>query len=1120
MPAPTLRRVVVAFVIGAVLLGLFPGRPVLADVPGRNLPRGPVPLTGTQPMELTNLTMTEGGAPVPYNCIDFPSLCAGCHGAFLPHEFGTYAAWSGENMASGDRDPVFWADQQIADAALPGVGDLCARCHGPALWLNGRTNPSFGGISDGRKMVVDPLISADAEGVSCEFCHRTIGQVVQGQYAGDPAYKMLAGLGNWPHTGSPYPQGPLTGNPAGDGTYQLADGMNYGARFVGQTQLSWSDVKVTGTYTGQTYGVYPPPFPHAGEIVVQPDGEIPVMFEVPVGPPPGPVIPDFQSQSTSPEHATWPNTLLTRSDFCGTCHDFTFPLSGMPEQRTYTEWRYSAYGDSHLAEEAGAALADCQDCHMSQALYPYSDVDPATYLADPTQAGYFPYAKDRASAGGAFIHRRTGANRDLPLMMKQLYPEIDIVWTGGATGKATTAVMGMLSSRDLPWDRAHNATEVTLTDAATVRIVSGPTYRPDLGRWECKVRVTNLSGHRLPSGFPDGRRLWIEFQVVNAGSGTPVYRSGYYDQAQARLSDNQTTDELHESLSNLIDSRNPAVMVYWKETASRDPSGRVVPSMSVLNELIVFDNRIPPLGYDRDMYWAGGTKFWNHDPVTYEPYAEPSRYADGQSWDEITYLFDAPPTAQLRALASAFWQSHTREYMDYLVTATTSNLKPQGPPNVFALNYPLTPNYLADVISLWTLRTLDGRPLTDTWAGVAYGAWLLTGKGEPFLSARDDTAVTNPPGPPGNVQATVLSAFDIRLDWTAVPGVVGYRVLRKVRVGGTWLPAAIILAGEATTFLSEGLVRDTPYFFKVLAYNAHGSTPSAEVGARTMQEVPVAPTDLTVAGLGLNYVDLAWVRNSDNELGFIIERQSVPITAPFAEVGRAGAGVTIFRDTTAQPRAIYNYRVAAYNRAGLSIYSNSVVVNMPGIPAAPSGLTASAVVPGRVELSWKRNSTDETGFHVERRVAGGTFAVIATVGAGVTAYSDTTVIGETTYEYRVQAFNPYGVSPYSNLAQVTTPPSPPLAPRNLIATLSSNLKVLLRWVGGSTNETDFRIERRLLTVTPFTEIAVVGRGVTEYVDGSAVFGLTYVYRVRAHNAAGFSPYSNEAQVTVKPFALP
>jgi hypothetical protein len=111
-----------------------------------------------------------------------------------------------------------------------------------------------------------------------------------------------------------------------------------------------------------------------------------------------------------------------------------------------------------------------------------------------------------------------------------------------------------------------------------------------------------------------------------------------------------------------------------------------------------------------------------------------------------------------------------------------------------------------------------------------------------------------------------------------------------------------------------------------------------------------------------------------------------------------------------------NGAIADYFR----IVKGSVVV--PVVPAAPSGLTATTVSRTQINLSWADNSGDETGFKIERcKTANCTnYAEISQVGANVTTFADTGLTKNTTYRYRVRAFNANGNSAYSNAASART----------------------------------------------------------------------------------------------------
>ncbi len=99
--------------------------------------------------------------------------------------------------------------------------------------------------------------------------------------------------------------------------------------------------------------------------------------------------------------------------------------------------------------------------------------------------------------------------------------------------------------------------------------------------------------------------------------------------------------------------------------------------------------------------------------------------------------------------------------------------------------------------------------------------------------------------------------------------------------------------------------------------------------------------------------------------------------------------------------------------------TTSVVVTIT--PAPPSSLSASTVSTTAIDLSWSDTSSNEDGFRVERKTgSGGTYAQIATTSPNVATYSDAGLTANTSYFYRVLAFNSDGDSAYSNEASSTT----------------------------------------------------------------------------------------------------
>jgi len=90
------------------------------------------------------------------------------------------------------------------------------------------------------------------------------------------------------------------------------------------------------------------------------------------------------------------------------------------------------------------------------------------------------------------------------------------------------------------------------------------------------------------------------------------------------------------------------------------------------------------------------------------------------------------------------------------------------------------------------------------------------------------------------------------------------------------------------------------------------------------------------------------------------------------------------------------------------------------VPAAPAGLKAVSPMGTQVILTWKDMSTNEQSFDIERKAGGGSFVPwITNVIPNLTTFTDTKVNLNTTYTYRIRAFNARGYSPYSNEATVT-----------------------------------------------------------------------------------------------------
>jgi len=278
---------------------------------------------------------------------------------------------------------------------------------------------------------------------------------------------------------------------------------------------------------------------------------------------------------------------------------------------------------------------------------------------------------------------------------------------------------------------------------------------------------------------------------------------------------------------------------------------------------------------------------------------------------------------------------------------------------------------------------------------------------------------------------------------------------------------------------------------------------------------PAVPTGLHVVSACTSQATLAWTDNSDNEDSFEIERKSGPPLTPgiYLPAGAVEANVTTFNDGGLVPGSIYTYRVRATNSDGPSAYSNEAqVTTLTSLPVAPTELTANAASPSAVQLAWKDNSTDETGFRIERSTDQINFAQVGTVAANVLTFTDITVESSTDYTYRVRATIGGCDSPASNTAPVRTPIKPLVAPTGLTARAVSESEITLTWTDNSNNEDGFKIERKA-GADEFAEVGSAAADVTTFSSQPLGPSTRYTFRVRAFNAETTSPYSSEAQAT-------
>jgi hypothetical protein len=180
---------------------------------------------------------------------------------------------------------------------------------------------------------------------------------------------------------------------------------------------------------------------------------------------------------------------------------------------------------------------------------------------------------------------------------------------------------------------------------------------------------------------------------------------------------------------------------------------------------------------------------------------------------------------------------------------------------------------------------------------------------------------------------------------------------------------------------------------------------------------PSAPGNIDAWPTAWTQINLSWNDNSNNEVGFEIQRKKEGEN-DFSTIEARKENINYYNDNTASGGITHYYKVRAYNLGGSSPFSNTISVIIPAIPpAAPSDLRGFCGAL-EVQLTWQDSSNNELCFLVERSSLGEPWEEIGEAGPNETLFYDRNVQPNQIYYYRVRAYNPCGYSSYSNTIMI------------------------------------------------------------------------------------------------------
>jgi len=319
--------------------------------------------------------------------------------------------------------------------------------------------------------------------------------------------------------------------------------------------------------------------------------------------------PYSESKGAKP-HGNVQSKYQASGELCANCHNVSNPLQAQDVntqpphafghiERTYSEWALSDFAKPQ-------SLKTCQSCHFARV------------------------------PGGGQASRYGDLHRD---------EFVSHAATGGSTWvqDAILKIWAGKEGRDIDPEALkavqQQAREFLKTAAAlNLEIAAG----------KARLIITNLTGHKLPTGYPEGRRMWVNLRFLDQ-AGQPLGELGRYGEKDDTIAGAAVrAPTLLDAEKARVYECKPGLSPAQARKFNQPPGASF---HFILNDVTVKDNRIPPRGFKRSDFDAHLCA-----PVGAD-------YADGQFWD--TFEFALPPGTQ-KVEARLMYQSISWEYIKFL----------------------------------------------------------------------------------------------------------------------------------------------------------------------------------------------------------------------------------------------------------------------------------------------------------------------------------------------------------------------------------------------------------------------------------------------------------------------
>lgn len=672
--------------------------------------------------------------------------------------------WRGSPMAQAGRDPLFWATLAVAEQDFDGVGDLCLRCHSPEGWLAGRSTPTDG----------SGLAAADANGVACDLCHK-LTNPDRSEHLGVQTAPFLAND---------------EGSPA---TAYLGSGMS----------VLWGGAEKLGPYSDPAarHQFLQSRFHRSADLCG-------TCHDVS-----NPVVGDL-----APEHGAQAGALdVIASGVLGAPVDTRAAFNNFPFQYGVVERTFSEHRSGLLSRTPVSSYASLPADLRAGAIKAAFDAAGGDYADGTARTFTCQTCHLRAVTGAGCNKAGAPIRADLPLH--------DM--TGGNTFVAD-AILYQNAAGTLRLGGGLTTLEIQAIQAGQSRARQQLALAASLSVSGDAVRVTNLTGHKLITGYPEGRRMWLNARWYDARGalvredgrygdlvvthrGAPLTVKTLLDPGSTRVYDAHYAVSQGWAAWLIANGYSPGLPVAYDRVTGAltatlgDVAGQATGTHResfhfALNDVVASDDRIPPYGMSYDE-----ARRRNALPVPPEQYGAPGPGGVYAHFDTVAL---SPPAGATYATLRLLYQSTSWEYVQFLDLANEGRSA-----------------FLA----------AEGRNLLD--------AWLNTGMSPPEVVATatwgsPPAPSCSTPGTPASVSAAA-GRKSVTLTWSAgAPApTTGFRIYYD-QAGKLQLRASV--SAGTTTFRDSNLSR-VPYCYRLTAFTDCDGDGQVDAGEES------APSDAVCA---------------------------------------------------------------------------------------------------------------------------------------------------------------------------------------------------------------------------------------------------------------------------------